>query len=165
MPTAAIFDLDGTLVCLPINWEALFDELKRIMRLDVVRPLVDVISQADAQTRLEVFAAWDRAELAVVKDITPCAEGMAAYKEQAGKPRALVTMQGKKAVKAILGPFGLHFDVVITREDSISRAEQLLMAAEKLGVSVVQVLFVGNTDSDTAAAEKVGCSFRRVKQP
>lgn len=163
MISAVVFDLDGTLVCLPIDWEALFDEFKQIIRVDVLRPLVDTVSRLDGQTRLEVFEAWDKAELAVAKRVAVCEEGMKVYRENTGKPRALVTLQGKKVVDAILDQFGLTFDVVVTREDSVSRAEQLLKAIGELKVPVGEVLFVGNADSDVAAAEKVGCPFLRVK--
>jgi beta-phosphoglucomutase-like phosphatase (HAD superfamily) len=109
------------------------------------------------------FCGWDKAELAVTKRVTTCEEGMNVYRENAGKRRALVTLQGKKVVEAILDQFGLTFDVVVTREDSVSRAEQLLKVIGELQVPVDEVLFVGNADSDVAAAEKVGCQFLRVK--
>ena len=38
-----IFDLDGTLVHLPIEYDNLFRELGRIMKLDTVRPLLQTI--------------------------------------------------------------------------------------------------------------------------
>jgi HAD superfamily hydrolase (TIGR01549 family) len=163
MVSAAVFDLDGTLVCLPIDWETLFDEFKKIINADAVRPLVDTVSRLEGQTRLEVFAAWDRAELAVAKSITANREGMALYLAYADKPRALVTLQGKKIVEVILREFGLSFDVVITREDSLNRTEQLHAAAEKLKVPVEEIFFVGNADTDAAAAQNVGCRFQRVK--
>ncbi len=99
----------------------------------------------------------------MTKRVTTCEEGMNVYRENAGKRRALVTLQGKKVVEAILDQFGLTFDVVVTREDSVSRAEQLLKVIGELQVPVDEVLFVGNADSDVAAAEKVGCQFLRVK--
>jgi HAD superfamily hydrolase (TIGR01549 family) len=160
--SAAIFDLDGTIVCLPINWERLFDEFKRIMHVDVVRPLVETVSKVDGKTRLEVFAAWDQAELAVVGTTTLCEQGMAIYRKHAHKPRALVTMQGKNAVQAIMERFGLSFEVTFTREDSLDRVEQLRMAAEKLKIQPRDILFVGNAESDIAAARKVGCLFQKV---
>lgn len=57
----------------------------------------------------------------------------------------------------------LTFDFVLTREDSIFRAEQLTSAIAQLKTEPREVLFIGNTDFDAAAAEKVGCPFRRVK--
>ena len=163
MIAAAVFDLDGTLVCLPVDWEALFEDLKRVMRVDSVRPLVDSVSRVDEKTRLEVFAVWDTAEVAIFESATACGEGMQLYREFTGKPKALVTLQGKAVVTLLLEKFGLAFDLVVTREDSLFRAEQLLMAAEKLKVPPKNLLFVGNADSDVAAAQKLGCQFQRVK--
>jgi HAD superfamily hydrolase (TIGR01549 family) len=163
MIAAVAFDLDGTLACLPVNYEALFAEFKRIMHVDVVRPVVDTVSHLDGKTQQEVFSAWDKAELAIFENATSCGEGMQLYRELAGKPKALVTLQGKAVVLLILKKFGFSFDVVVTREDSLFRAEQLNVAAEKLKVPVQDLLFIGNADSDVAAAQKVGCQFRRVK--
>jgi HAD superfamily hydrolase (TIGR01549 family) len=160
--SAAVFDLDGTLICLPINWDTLFDEFKRIMHVDVVRPLVDTVGRVDGKTKHEVFAAWDKAEIAIFESATFCGEGMRLYKENAEKPKALVTLQGKAVVKLLLEKFGLSFDLVLTREDSLFRVEQLQMAAEQLKVPAKEVLFVGNADTDAAAAAKVGCIFRKV---
>ncbi len=61
-----VFDLDGTLVRLPIDYESLFEEFRRIMRVADVRPLVDTISRVDGRTRELVFGAWEKAELAVL---------------------------------------------------------------------------------------------------
>ncbi len=162
MIEAVVFDLDGTLVNLPINYEELLGEFKEIMRVKNVRPLVDTVSRVDDETRKRVFRAWDKAELAVSAKITVNDEGMKVYREYAEKPKALVTLQGKKVVKAIVERFGLAFDAVVTRENSLFRAEQLRTAAEKLGVQMENVLFVGNADGDAVAAEKVGCQFLRV---
>src|SRR5512139_2586479 len=132
MTSDAIFDLDGTLLCLPINWDKLFEEFKQIMHVDVVRPIVDTLSKADEKTRREVFAAWDKAETSVFAGAKPCAEGMQLYREYQNTPIALVTLQGRAVIKLILKKFELSFDVVVTREDSLFRAEQLKLTAEKL---------------------------------
>jgi HAD superfamily hydrolase (TIGR01549 family) len=163
MIEAVVFDLDGTLVNLPINYEELLGEFKEIMRVENVRPLVDTVSRVDDETRKRVFRAWDKAELAVSAKITVNDESMKVYREYAEKPKALVTLQGRKVVDAVVARFGLAFDVVVTRENSLFRAEQLRTAAEKLGVQMENVLFVGNTEGDAVAAEKVGCQFLRVK--
>jgi phosphoglycolate phosphatase-like HAD superfamily hydrolase len=163
MIEAVVFDLDGTLVNLPINYEELVGEFKEIMHMENVRPLVDTVSRVDDETRKKVFRAWDKAELAVSAKITVNDEGVKVYREYAEKPKALVTLQGRKVVDAVVTRFGLAFDVVVTRENSLFRAEQLRTAAEKLGVQMENVLFAGNADGDAVAAEKVGCQFLRVK--
>jgi phosphoglycolate phosphatase-like HAD superfamily hydrolase len=159
---ATIFDLDGTLVCLPIDYDALFDTFRKIMNTNDVRPIVDKVSKLDSQTRLNVFAAWDEAELAVAKDSTVCKEGSILYHKYLKKPKALVTLQGRKAVAQILRCFHFSFDVVVTREDSLFRADQLKLAISKLKVAEANILFVGNTDGDSEAAKTVGCNFQMV---
>ncbi len=161
--SATVFDLDGTLACLPIDWEQLFEELKSIMHIDVVRPLVDVVSKADKKTRKEVFEAWDIAELAIFDRVTTCGEGMKLYDESKDRPKALVTLQGRKIVDIIMNRFGLSFDAIITREDDLSRIQQLRIASEKLKVPLEQILFIGNAETDEMAAKKVGCQFLRLK--
>ncbi len=159
---AAVFDLDGTLFCLPVDWEGLFARFRQIMHLDAVRPLVDTVAKLDDKTRAKVFEAWDRAELAIFDDATECGQGLQLYCAFEGKPRALVTLQGRAVISLLLKKFNLKFDVVLTREDSIFRTEQLQVATEKLHTQASDVLFVGNTESDAQAAKTVGCMFQRV---
>jgi HAD superfamily hydrolase (TIGR01549 family) len=160
---AVVFDLDGTLVRLPIDYEALFKEFKLIMRVNEVRPIVETVLRADEKTRALVFAAWDKAEMAVAGKITVNEEGIKTYREFSTKPKALVTLQGKAVVEAIIQKFGVRFDFVVTREDALFRIAQLTNAVTLLKGEPRNVLFVGNTDGDAAAAEKVGCQFLRVK--
>ncbi len=164
MTSAFIFDLDGTLVDLPINYWAMFADFKQIMRVVEVRPILKTVAEiADPQTRKRVFDTWERYEMAVAQKTIVHEEGIRIYRAHAGEPKALVTMQGKKVTGVVLDKFKLTFKSVITREDSFNRVEQLRMAAQKLKVPLYDVLFVGNNDNDAEAAYAVGCQFRRVK--
>ncbi len=164
MIKAVIFDLDGTLIHLPVDYERLFREFGRIMETADVRPLAKTISKLDEKTKKNVFEVWDNAELAALADMTVNDEGFALYKKFSEKPRALVTMQGKALVQIVLERLGLSFNFVVTREYCLSRVEQLKVAAEKLGVPFQNILFVGNIDDDFLAAKKVGCQFLRVAE-
>jgi phosphoglycolate phosphatase-like HAD superfamily hydrolase len=159
---ALIFDLDGTLVCLPIDYEKLFDDFRKIMHVNDVRPFVDKISKLDSQTRHSIYIAWDQAEIAVARDSTVCSEGPMLYYQYESLPKALVTLQGRKAVALILERFHFSFDVIVTREDSLFRTDQLKLALTQLKVTDSNVLFVANTKGDEEAAKVVGCQFRRV---
>lgn len=162
MIEAVAFDLDGTLVRLPIDYEMLFEEFKKIMRITEVRPLVDTISKVDEKTRKLVFTAWDKAELGVLKETSINEPGMKIYRNFADEPKALVTLQGKAIVGAILKRFGLIFNTVITREDELLRINQLKKVLVRLKVNANNLIFVGNTDGDAAAAKKIGCQFHRI---
>ncbi len=164
MTVAYIFDLDGTLLDLPINYWAMFADFKQIMGVQEVRPILKTVAEiTDAQTRKRIFDTWERYELAVVQKTIFHEEGIRIYRAHANEPKGLVTMQGKKTVTTLLTKFSLAFGAVITREDSFDRVEQLKMAAGKLKVNLRDVLFVGNMDNDAEAAKQVGCQFRRVK--
>lgn len=162
MTGAVIFDLDGTLVDIPIDYERLFEEFRRIMQTDNIRPLAEVISRVDAETRQMLFKAWEKAELAAINNVSAKQAGLKIYQRHANERRALVTLQGKAMVNAILDGFRLSFEVVVTREDTLVRSEQLLKAIKQLEVNKRNVSFVGNTEGDANAASKVGCHFIKV---
>jgi HAD superfamily hydrolase (TIGR01549 family) len=160
---AVIFDLDGTLIHLPVDYVKLFKEFREIMHVDNVQPVTEVVSKLDKKTRQQIFKVWDKAELAAAPNIKINKEGMEIYKRFSMKAKAMVTMQGEAVVKKILPHLMLSFDSTVTREDSLNRTQQLENAAEKLKIQLVTILFVGNTENDALAAEKVGCQFLMVK--
>ena len=164
MIKAVIFDLDGTLVHLPINYEKLFTEFRKLIGKSNIHPLAQKVSELDAETKKKIFDVWNNFELKAVSNLRLNMEGMALYKKFSKKQKALVTMQGKPVVDIITERLKLHFDAIITREETLNRIEQLKIAAQKLGTSLSNVLFIGNTQEDSLAAEKTGCEFIRVRE-
>jgi HAD superfamily hydrolase (TIGR01549 family) len=161
---AVIFDLDGTLIHLPIDYEKLFQEIGKITKMSNVRPLTKVVAKLDEETKRKVFDIWNKIEMEALANMKLNSEGIAYYKKFLEKRKALATMQGKPLVQIVLKRLGLSFNLVITREDSLSRVEQLKIAAEKLGAQMQNILFIGNTNEDVLAAKTVGCQFMRVKE-
>jgi HAD superfamily hydrolase (TIGR01549 family) len=159
---AVVFDLDGTLVYLPINYQKLFQEFKKVIKTENVRPITRIIARLDRGAREKVFAMWDEAELEVLPQMTVRDEGMKLYRKFSAKSKALVTMQGRKVVEKILKAVNLSFNVTITREWSLDRIEQLGEAVNRLHVTPEEVLFIGDTENDKISAEKVGCNFLKV---
>jgi len=160
---AVIFDLDGTLIHLPIDYGRLFKEFSKIMKTEEVRPLTEKISRLNKKTRKRVFEIWDRFELEALRNFTVNREGIILYQRFSKIPKALVTMQGKNVVENINKRLGLSFNFTITREDSLERTKQLQNAAQMLEAQPQNILFVGDTDDDYLAAKKIGCQFLRAK--
>ena len=164
MIEAVIFDLDGTLITLPIDYDQLFREFSKILKTKDIQPITKTLSNLDTETKKRIFQVWDEKENSAWKKGTTRKDGMAIYLRFTHKPKALVTMQGKSLVQEIMKSSSLSFDSVVTREDSLERTEQLKIAARKLGVPLgKQILFVGNTEGDATAAKNVACKFMRVQ--
>jgi HAD superfamily hydrolase (TIGR01549 family) len=161
---AAIFDLDGTLVNLPINYETLYTEFRKIIGTRNIEPITNTVAALNETLRGKVFETWATAEANILPKMTIRKEGRKLYQQYEKIPRALITMQGKKTVEKILNIAHLSFQVMITREDSLDRARQIRLAVEKLRLKPENVIVIGDRETDKTAAEKVGCKFRMVKQ-
>jgi HAD superfamily hydrolase (TIGR01549 family) len=160
---AAVFDLDGTLVNLPIDYRALYAEFRKIMRIKNIEPITKTVAALNEALRGKVFETWTMAESATLPKMTIVKEGVELYEHYLEVPRALVTMQGKKTVEKILSTLNLSFQVVITREDSLDRTTQITLALEKLRLKPENVIVVGDRETDKTAAKKIGCKFKMVK--
>lgn len=163
MIKAVVFDLDGTLIHLPIDYEKLFQQFRRIMRTSDIHPVAKKILELNNKRKNEIFRVWNKAEVAALVNLTQEKEGINIYNWIPVKLKALVTMQGKVLVKKVLKRFNLFFEFIVTREKSLDRSEQLRIVADKLKVPFKNVLFVGNREDDLQAANKVGCHFLRVR--
>jgi HAD superfamily hydrolase (TIGR01549 family) len=159
---AVIFDLDGTLISLPINYDRLFQEISKITKTNEIRPITKIIANLDEKARKKIFEKWETIELDAFENMTMINEGMNLYKKYHDKPKALVTMQGRTLVKHALEQLTLSFDYILTREDSLSRTEQIRTATQKLKTNTQKILFIGNTDEDANAARETGCKFLKV---
>jgi phosphoglycolate phosphatase-like HAD superfamily hydrolase len=73
---AVIFDLDGTLIHLPIDYERLIQEFRKIAHAESFHPLLEAVSKLDDVTRGRVFKIWDLAELTASAGMTDNQEGM-----------------------------------------------------------------------------------------
>lgn len=164
MIEAVVFDLDDTLVNLPIDYEKLFREFSQIMNKTEVRPLTKTIPKLDEGTRKRIFEAWDKAEREAFANMTVKREGLALYNRYADEPKALVTMQGQTIAQDIIEKLRLSFRFIVTREQSMDRTEQLRTALKKLETHAENALLVGDTDEDSAAAKNLGCQFLRVSE-
>lgn len=164
MTKAVIFDLDGTLIDLPIDYEKLLQEFSEVAKIDNFRPLTEKIAKLDEQTKKKVFRIWDKAENSAWKDATIKREGITLYDKFSKEPKALVTMQGKPLVEKTIKSLKLCFDALVTREDNLNREKQLEIAARKLNVPLKDTLFIGNSDGDAAAAKSAECQFVRVEE-
>lgn len=158
-----IFDLDGTLVHLPIDYEKLRAEISITLKMKEVDSILNVLLNINEKDRAKIFRLLDKYELDAIQNMREIKEGIKIYNDFRDKIRCLVTLQGKLTVKGIIKRTGLSFDFVVTREFSLDRYEQIRAAIKVFNVDPREVLFICDKENDKKAAEKVGCKFLLVK--
>ena len=71
-----IFDLDGTLVNLPVDYEKLKLEFTRILKTNDITPISKKLSNVDKKTRRELFKMWTKLELEALPKIEVIDKGI-----------------------------------------------------------------------------------------
>lgn len=167
-----IFDLDGTLVKLPIDYADLRQELSKISGLspDFFKPLLNGILKASHKAKAsELLKIVDRYELEAIKRMwtEPNLKDTLFYLKNFGLKLALVTLQGRKAVNAVIKKLKLEnvFDSIITREDSYVRKEQIKMVMSLLKVSPEKTMFIADRRKDMKAAKELGIIGVAIRNP
>ncbi len=167
---ALITDMDGTLVDLGIDWDALRERIRREMGWrHPLRPLgmsIAEVARSDEEARRaysiveeEEYRAAQRAKRD--DDLIRFLSNL----KNRGVKLGLVTMQAMRSTKVVLSRLGVLdlFDIIVTRDRSIRRDEQLRMAMNALGVNPHEVLFIGDTPWDVESAKRIGVAFISVR--
>jgi len=155
-----ILDLDGTLIRLKVDWrgvrrrleeflgplppgETVFERLSKVEGKEEVEKALGLIEHVEKEGLRSAQLDGEVAEL--LKDL-----------RRKGVVLALVSMQARDVVEEVLEKMGLReeFEVVVTRDQSLRREEQLREVLSKVGWE--DVLFIGDRDEDLEAAAKIG---------
>ncbi len=166
---AVIFDLDGTLVRLPVDWEGVKRDLRKLLLIDGdFSPLFETIDGWIAEkpeSRSRIFSLLDRYEEAAAKRSTLLVGVREVFVYLTERTKlALVTMQGSRACSHLLEKHRLarFFEFSLTREDALQRSVQLEIAMKRLSTGARATLFVGDRLNDVAAARGVGAAVALV---
>jgi phosphoglycolate phosphatase len=167
---ALVYDLDGTLVRLDVDWGAVAEEAAGVLQargLGTAGSLWDYLQRAeeagDRHRRAveEVIAEHER-EGARSADRLPLAGEL-----PAGVPTGVCSLNCEAACRTALELHGLdgHVDAVVGR-DTVSAhkpdPEPLLATVDALGADPRATLFIGDSDSDRVTAERAGVDFQAV---
>jgi phosphoglycolate phosphatase-like HAD superfamily hydrolase len=161
-----IFDLDGTLVRLPIRYNIIFDKLKILFDTkDEFKPLIPTIltkAKNDVNLIQQAFDLICDEETIAAKNfevIENAVEILDHFKNE-NISLGLVTMQCKKATKLVLDSMNIsnHFSSMITRDDSHERTIQIKKSVEFLSLSPQEIVVIGDRIHDINSAKQIGCS-------
>jgi phosphoglycolate phosphatase len=159
-----IFDLDGTLIDLNLDFEKLRDKIQELLQLEnPPTPFLESIYQHtedNLDLRKNALNLIDKYEIESIPNLNLYPETLSAIKQlrKKGCNFALVTMQGEKVANLILKNLSLDkfFNPIITRENSILRSQQIELVIKTLKLSKNQVLMVGDRLNDVNASKKIG---------
>jgi phosphoglycolate phosphatase-like HAD superfamily hydrolase len=157
-----VFDLDGTLFTVPVDWKGVRREVERITG----RPLessplfnqLDGIIAENPKIRSPIFSAIDSFELEAARHSRP-KPGAVDFLEslaKSSKPVALVTMQGRAICDELLSRHDLDrfFSAKVTREYSLDRSEQILKVIDEIGAEPATTLLIGDLPNDVFCARR-----------
>lgn len=163
---AVVYDLDGTLVRLDVDWAAVTEDATAALRERDVTVTPDslwtVLQRAretgHSTTVEEIITEHERAG-ANRADRLPLADTL-----PVAHPTAVCSLNAESACRIALERFDLatHVETVIGR-DSVDGMkpdpEPLLAAIDTLGVAPDRTLFVGDSERDAETADRAGAAF------
>jgi len=160
---AYIFDLDGTLFAIPVDWLKVREEVSKMAGAPIGdAPLFLKVQQLISirpSMRESLFEMLDRHELKAVAGASPVSGAIELLSHLSKVAKlGLVTMQGTAVCDNVLGTYHLGelFDVLVTREDSLDRVTQLRSAMRSLAELPRNTLFTGDRANDIVCGKKVG---------
>ena len=160
-----IFDLDGTLVRLPIRYEIIFEKLQNLFDTqDEFKPLIPTILEK-ANNNIELlqqafdFICEEETLAANNFKVIDGAIDILNFFKKRNYSLILVTMQCMKAAKLVLDKMQISelFYSIITRDDSNQRLTQIKKSVEILSLSPDKVMVIGDRIHDVKSAKQVGC--------
>jgi phosphoglycolate phosphatase len=167
---AVVYDLDGTLVRLAVDWDAAASDVQSAYREASVDPgdrdLWDLLSATtDNGLRGAVERALSDHERAGARasDRLPLADEV----PDVGVPVGVCSLNCEDACRIALDRHDLSADVdSVVGRDTVPRWKPdplpLVTAVDRLGVDTEQALFVGDSPRDELTAQRAGVDFEYV---
>ena len=165
MTKCLIFDLDGTLIRLPIRYEILQKNLKSFFQTENnLSPLIpSIIDQAKNNQNIidEAFKIVCDEELIATETLEEI-EGLhdvIKYVTSKNYTITLVTMQCKRSLDIILKKLNLeeNFSSILTRDDYPDRFQQIQKTCESLNLVPSDVIMIGDRIHDINSANQANC--------
>lgn len=166
---AIVYDLDGTLTRLRVDWDAVRVDVAGKLRARGIEvedaSLWDLFEQAQQEPSgrvvEETISEYER-EGARRSDRLPLADEL-----PQDVPVGVCSLNCEAACRIALEMHGLdHYVQTIVGRDTVPTykpdPEPLLRAAQSLGVSPTETLFIGDSERDAITAERAGVSFEYV---
>jgi len=159
-----IFDLDGTLIRLPVRYDFLRNELKEQFQIEGEFFLIPTIlnkTKGNEKLKKSAFDFICTEEYRAIDELVAYEGAVELLRDLhvMNKKLALVTLQCRKAALKILDVLDMKdlFSNIFTREDYTNRYDQIINTMDVLKINQTQTLMVGDRINDFESATKAGC--------
>ncbi len=154
-PDTFIFDLDGTLIELNLD----FDEIRRTVgvRDGYILEAILKLDEDERREKLEILKDFEIKAASTAK-LMPYAKEVLRLLDDLGLKKGIVTRNCRESVEIVINRFGLDVDFVITREDAKPKPspEPILLALKLARSKPDMTVVVGDYKFDLIAGRKAG---------
>ncbi|MFC7202096.1 HAD family hydrolase [Haloferax namakaokahaiae] len=167
---AIVYDLDGTLVDLRVDWNETANDAVAVLRdhgidarsMDLWR-MLDVADEEGLRDEIETVLARHERSGARESDRLPLAD----FLPDDDVPSGVCSLNCEASCLVALDVHGLddHVDAVVGRDTVATRKpdpEPLLATLTRMDVSPESAVFVGDSHRDEVTADRAGVAFRYV---
>lgn len=180
---AVIFDFDGTLTPLTLDFSLLrarvediareyvgqemIDRLKDQYILEMIHAIEDEIDQGTDSFRARAFQELDRLEIEACrnKELYPFARRVLSFLRERNIRTGIITRSSAAVIRTIFPDVDHHVDVMVTRDDTRyvkPDPHQLRMVVEALDVPAGNAIIAGDHPTDIAAGKALGAQTAGV---
>lgn len=157
-----IFDLDGTLINLPVDYNKLKQELYEVFGDPLIfQSIYKFLVNLNKKDRALAYQIIDKYEMQAVNKMQVNMDLKHVFRMIEHLKKAIVTLQGLKPAQRILCLIGIEKEIslLVTREYTLSRKMQIMYVVNKLGFNLSDVGFIGDQPSDEEAARVLGIKY------
>ena len=152
-----IFDLDGTIVDVPYDWDKIKAELGT-----QGKPILYYLDSLEEPEKSEKWKILEKYENEATRkaELKPGMHKLLDLLNKNGIKKAVVTNNSRKNVAYLLTKFKLNFDYIISRESGLWKPSgaPFLEVMKKLGLKREECSVVGDSPFDVKAANEAGIS-------
>jgi len=155
-----IFDLDETLVLLPVDWSMVYRDIGRLLGREVASFAATLPMLWGSDMYWKVSQLVEEYELKSLDRLVVLDDSPSIVRKLGDRYRLSITsLQSRKVIERVLHIMGVRelFDILVSREDRPTRREQIRLVLTAGGYEASETMMVGDRVDDVVSALENGC--------